>query len=160
MKLFLTREDYEKLRKKIAEKEAKLSRLGLGLGDAMSRSGSFPTANPEYAAVHLEMQNLQQSIDYLKNILDKYEIADENKIDANTINIYSAVTTRDAEGNEGRYYLSINELEKPLPEGYSLVTPESPLGQALLGRKVGEEIMAKLPRGEIRLQIITHEKKI
>jgi len=61
--------------------------------------------------------------------------------------------------------VTIQEGEYP-PETYHIVGPaeanpragkishESPIGQALLGRKVGDEVAVKTPGGEIRFKIV------
>ena len=77
MNLIITKSDSDFLKDKIDNKEAGLLELGKKLGDAMSRSGSFPASNPEYAAVHLDMKNVQNSLDFLRGILNKYDLTDE-----------------------------------------------------------------------------------
>ncbi len=154
MKLFLTTEDGEFLRKRINEKEAKLSQLGLGLGDAMSRTGSFPASSPEYAAVHLDMKNLQQSIDFLKRIFDKYQQVEQSEISGESINHYSLVTVSDETGKTSKYYLTLAELDKKLPKGVLAVTPESPVGKALLGHRLGDTVEIALPSGNTNLEIV------
>jgi len=160
MKLEITQSDFEKIQSQLAEKQKKLDELGLGLGDAMSRSGSFPSANPEYAAVHLEMKNLQTNVDNLKKVLSKYTVTSIEKIDTKKISIYSSVILNDLETNEQIcYYISLAELDKKLEGDCYLATPESPVGQALLGHKIDDTVEITLPVGTKKYLITGHTKE-
>jgi transcription elongation factor GreA len=148
MECRITSSDAQELKKKIANKKRELDVLGLELGDAMSRTGSFPASSPEYAAVYLEMQNLQQSIDRIKNSLGRYTVIDADKLTNKKINVYSQVRLLTAEDVEMVVYVGIPELEHSLAAGILLASPESPLGEALLGHKVGDSVTVRLPAGE------------
>ena len=60
------------------------------------------------------------------------------------------VTTRDTDGNEREVYLGSREERV---DG-AIVTPGSPLGQALVGRKVGDVVTYKAPAGDRTLEIL------
>ena len=156
---YLTQSDADLLREKIRAKKAEKTELGHKLGDAMSRSGSFPASNPEYAAVHLEIKNLQNNIDSLKTVLNKYSVADPTKINDKAINTYSRVTLKEENNDEQIcYYIALAELEKEISGDCYLATPESPVGQALLGHKLGDEVEVVLPIGTKKYKITEHVK--
>lgn len=154
MRLGITQKDYEILKKQLAVKQTKLDSLGLDLGDAMSRTGSFPASSPEYAAVHLEIKNLQNNVDYLKDVLAKYTIIDESKDKKDRVGTYSVVVMRDLESDEQIcYQIGLAELNTKENNNCFLATPESPVGQALLGHKLGDGVEIKLPAGTRKYEI-------
>jgi transcription elongation factor GreA len=158
--LYLIPSDETKIKVKIADKEARMLVLGQDLGDAMSRSGSFPASSPEYAAVHLEMKNLQNSLDYLKNVLSKYSILEPDKADKGEISNYSVVILRDKKTDEQVcYYVTLADLGKKTEKGCLIATPESPVGKVLLGRKLGDEVEITLPTGRRNFTITGHGKE-
>jgi transcription elongation factor GreA len=159
MKLGITKADYDILKAQLDVKKASLKKLGFGLGDALSRTGSFPASSPEYAAVHLEIKNLEQSVGYLKNVLAKYVLIDPAKEKATAINTYSRVQLEDTSTSETVcYYISLGELERELDD-CSSASPESPVGQALLGHKLGDLLQIKLPGGSREYRVTSHQKE-
>jgi transcription elongation factor GreA len=160
MSLYLIPSDAELIKEKITLKEAKLLELGQALGDAMSRSGSFPASNPEYAAVHLDMKNVQNNLDFLKAVLAKYSVLEEGKANNDIIGSYSVVVLRDKETEEQIcHYVTLAELDKKVDVNCSMVTPESPVGKALLGHKLGDKIAITLPAGTRSYTITGHGKE-
>lgn len=158
--LYLTPEDAALIKSKIAGKETGMSDLGQKLGDAMSRSGSFPASSPEYAAVHLEMKNLQNSLDYLKGVLAKYAVVGAEKADTKVISTYSVVTLQNKDTDEKIcYYITLSDLEKQIDSSYLIASPESPVGKALIGHKLNDEITITLPIGTKRYLIASHDKR-
>lgn len=158
--LYLTPNDSELIKTKIAAKEAGMVELGQKLGDAMSRSGSFPASSPEYAAVHLEMKNLQNSLDSLKEVLAKYSVIEPEKTDADVVGNYSVVVLRGKEtGDQVCYNITLPDLDKKPDAGCTVATPESPVGKALLGHKLGDEITITLPSGTKSFIITGHGKE-
>jgi transcription elongation factor GreA len=160
MKPYLLDEDVALIRDLIKDKEVKLAGLGPKLGDAMSRSGSFPASNPEYAAVHLEMKNVENKLGYLKDILNKYRVVNKSDIDENVINTYSLVELKDQEaGSIVKYYICPAELESKCADGFLAASPESPVGATLLGHKTGDLVNIVLPTGQKSYKVISNTKK-
>jgi transcription elongation GreA/GreB family factor len=160
MKLNILSRDAEKIQEIIRVKEADIASFSLKLGDAMSRSGSFPASNPEYAAVHLEIKNLQNNIDHLKEVLSKYTTIDADKVSTEEINTYSLVTLENEEtGERSCYYVLLAELEKDIPSDCFIATPESPVGQALIGCRLEDSVEIVLPTGKKKYRIIDQVKE-
>jgi transcription elongation factor GreA len=61
------------------------------------------------------------------------------------------VTARFADGTDERFLVgSIEER----PGDATVLTPQSPLGQALLGAKVGDSVSASIPAGKLTVQVV------
>jgi len=61
----------------------------------------------------------------------------------------------DVEGEEERYTI-VGAIEAKPAQG--LISNESPVGQALLGLRPGEETVAVAPHGETRLRVVRIER--
>ena len=66
----------------------------------------------------------------------------------------SAVITVEEEGSEHRFFLAPHGGGSVLAGRVQVVTPSSPLGRGLLGRRIDDEIEVKLP-GRTRALVIT-----
>lgn len=66
----------------------------------------------------------------------------------------SAVITVDEDGSEHRFFLAPHGGGNVLAGGIQVVTPSSPLGGALLGKRIDDELEVKLP-GKTRSLVIS-----
>lgn len=66
----------------------------------------------------------------------------------------SAVIAVDEDGSEHRFFLAPHGGGSVLAGGIQVVTPSSPLGRSLLGKRIDDEIEVKLP-GKTRVLVIT-----
>jgi transcription elongation GreA/GreB family factor len=66
----------------------------------------------------------------------------------------SALVTVDEDGTEQRFFLAPHGGGTLLPSGVQVVTPSSPLGRALLGKQLDDEVELRLP-GRVRRFIVT-----
>lgn len=104
----------------------------------------------EYMLIEAELAFLDGRIQELKRMLDQAQLIEKGNED-NIVNIGETVTLQDSEG-EIEQYTIVGRAEADPGHGY--VSNESPLGQALLGHRVGEEIVVHAPAGEIRYQVL------
>jgi transcription elongation factor GreA len=94
--------------------------------------------NFEYHAAKNEQGLLERRITILRDRLQRAVLVDEDAAAASgEVSVGSHVTI---EGNDG-------ERMEVVISSVGGVSPESPLGKALLGRKVGEEVVVEAPRG-------------
>ena len=81
------------------------------------------------------------------------EIIDESAVKSDEIAIGSTVKVLDIEFDEENEYRVVGSAEANPAKG--LISDESPVGKALLGRKAGDEVTVEAPAGEIKLKIIS-----
>ncbi|MBT9169865.1 MAG: Transcription elongation factor GreA [Actinobacteria bacterium] len=149
-KILVTEEGYKRLqeeleylvrnkRREVAErlKEAK------GFGDL--------TENSEYEDAKNEQAFVEGRIAQINEILSRAEIiAGNNTSDA--VGVGSLVTLRDVVSGEVFEYRLVSSIESdPLR---NLISYESPLGTAILNRKLGEKVRVEIPRGELEYEIV------
>jgi len=98
--------------------------------------------NPEFVSFQEDVGFLRARIDELKNILDNHEvIKNPAKSVQNIVGIGSKVKI-DVDGQKDEFII-VGTLEANPSLGK--ISNESPVGKALLGRKVGDEVEIRSP---------------
>ncbi len=112
---------------------------------ATARSFGDLAENFEYHAAKNEQGLLERRIAMLRDRLNRAVIVDEGAAASDVIGVGSKVEIEDEHGET-------MQLEISSVDG---VSPDSPVGRALLGRKVGDEIEVEAPRGAWRARIVS-----
>ncbi len=94
--------------------------------------------NAEYDAAKDEQRDIESRIEEIENILKNVEVADEDDIDLGTVSVGSIVTLFDYEFDEEITYHLVGSTEADILN--KKISNESPIGVALIGKKVGEEV--------------------
>ncbi|MBQ5357055.1 MAG: transcription elongation factor GreA, partial [Oscillospiraceae bacterium] len=105
----------------------------------LSENSEYDEAKNEQAIVEARIADLEVM---LKNVV----ILDENEIVKDVISLGSTVKVYDEEFEEELEYVIVGSTEADLDLGK--ISDESPVGKALIGKKVGEVADAVLPNGE------------
>jgi transcription elongation factor GreA len=140
----LTQAQKEQLEAELAELEGP-KRKEVVQAIASARSFGDLSENFEYHAAKNEQGMLERRIRMLRDRLDRAVIIDESARTTDTVSVGSSVEIEDEQGER-------MEVEISSVGG---VSPDSPVGQALLGRKVGDEVTIEAPRGSWRARILS-----
>lgn len=147
----LTREGYNKLKK---EKEDltnnKRKEIAEGLKEAKETAGDL-AENAEYEYAKTEQAFIEGRIEQVNEILNNYVIIKENA-HKDKVGIGSTVTVRDIGGKKNSEYQIVSSVESD-PEK-NRVSNESPMGKAILNKKIGDEVSFKTPGSNRRLKIV------
>ena len=139
-KFYLTKEGLEKIKKEY-EKLKKL-RL-LKIKNDVPRTWQSEDLNPEYLAFQEDLSFFESRIYELENIIKNAElIKSPPKVMQNTVGLGAIVTLEEADGKMNEFMI-IGMLEANPGEGK--ISSDSPVGKALLGRKIGEEVHITSP---------------
>ena len=108
--------------------------------------------NAEYDAAKDEQRDIELRIEELEKILKNAEVVDETEVDLEKINVGCLVKVYDEEFDEELEFKLVgsteaNSLEHKIPN-------ESPVGQALIGRKVGEKVEVETQAGIMVYKIL------
>lgn len=98
---------------------------------------------------------LEGRIRELENILKKAQVIKEGVVAANVVAIGRTVIVREDGTDFDESYTIVGSLEADPSNGR--VSNESPLGKALLGKKVGAKAVVNSPGGEITFKIMRVE---
>jgi transcription elongation factor GreA len=112
---------------------------------ATARSFGDLSENFEYHAAKNEQGLLERRITMLRDRLERSVILDENDVDGDTIGVGTKVEIEDEQGER-------MEVEISSVGG---VSPDSPVGRALMGHKVSDEVEIQAPSGSWRARILS-----
>jgi transcription elongation factor GreA len=149
-KIYLTKEGLERLKKEYEELKAlRLSKISEKRPEILHSEDS----NPEYFSFQEDLNFLEYRLADLKNILENAEaIRPPVKGKQNIVNLGATVTLEEKDGKINEFLLVSTQEANP-NEGK--ISSASPVGKALLGKKVGEEILITSP-----IKIVYKVKKI
>jgi transcription elongation factor GreA len=108
--------------------------------------------NSEYKAALERQQFVQARLGQLTQRLSKLSSIDEKQIAADAVGMGSKVVVVDQDSKERETYHMIFGDAEDFDEGQ--VTMSSPIGRALLGKKVGELVLLRLPTMTRKLKVV------
>lgn len=108
--------------------------------------------NAEYDAAKEEQGEIESRIVEIEKILRNASVIDEDELEVDFVNVGCKVKVYDKEFDEEIEYSMVGSTEANPMEGK--ISNESPVGQALIGKKVGEAITVETPDGVIEMEII------
>ncbi len=127
-------------RKEITEK----IKVALGYGD-LSENSEYDEAKNDQAFV--EGRILQ-----LENMLKNAVVVDESEIPNDVVSVGSIVKVKDYEFDEEVEYIMVGSAEAD-PMNFK-ISNESPVGKALIGKKVGDVVEVSTPNGVNKFEIL------
>lgn len=120
---------------------------------AEARSHGDLSENAEYDAAKEAQGLLEAKINRLEGIIARARIIDSKDIPNDKVYILTRVNVKNhTTGAEGEYVL-VSPEEADLERRKLAVT--SPIGRALMGRKVGDVVEATVPAGKMKLEILS-----
>lgn len=147
----MTAEGLEKLKEelddlKLVKRPEVIERIKIarGYGDL--------SENSEYEAAKDEQAFIEGRISTVENMIRYAEIVDNSKIDKNEVALGKSVTFQEVGEKDKETYQIVGTAESDPFSGK--ISNESPMAQALIGHKVGDELNIPLPVGEITVKIV------
>jgi len=152
----ITKSGYDRLKAELIElRTTRRAEISKQLEEA--RSFGDLSENAEYAAAKDEQAKIEARISQLEMQLSKAKVVDESNLDTSKVVLGVTVTFEDISPKSPiqheifKYTIVGSEESDPKS---NRISSRSPIGQALLGRGVGEKIDVKIPRGVRKLKII------
>ena len=108
--------------------------------------------NSEYDEAKNEQAKIEARIVEIEAMLKNVEIITNVKGAAKTVVVGVKVKVYDEEFDEECEYQIVGSQEAD-PRN-NRISDESPVGKALIGKKVGEEVIVEAPQGEIKFKIV------
>lgn len=112
--------------------------------------------NSEYDEAKNEQAKLEARIIEIEAMLKNVEIIEDIKGKAKTVIIGVKVKVEDLEYGDVEEYRVVGSTEADSTEGK--ISDESPMGKALLGKKIGDEVTVEAPAGEFKVKILEISK--
>ena len=108
--------------------------------------------NAEYDAAKDEQRDIESRIEELEKLLKNVEAVDEDEVTLDVVSIGCKVRLYDAEFEEEIEYSIVGSTEADSLN--NKISNESPVGAALLGRKVGETVEVETQAGVVLFKIL------
>ena len=108
--------------------------------------------NAEYDAAKDEQRDIEARIEELEKILKNAEVVVEDEVELDKISIGCRVKVHDKEFDETMEFSIVGSTEANSLKGK--ISNESPVGRALLGKKIGEEVVVETQAGTITYEVL------
>jgi len=107
--------------------------------------------NAEYDEAKTEQSFVEGRIQDLERLLSAAKLIEEPTTKADYVRMGSHIKVVDQDGEEETYYLVGSHEADPR---HGLISNESPIGRALIGKRVGEEVTVVAPAGSFSLKVL------
>ena len=149
--VILTPDGYEKLKQQIEELETNKRRE---VADRIREAREFGdiTENSEYDDAKNEQALLEHRIGTLQEKLRRARVIKDSEIDTDRVSVGSTVTLKDKTAGDVRIYTLVGSAEADPSK--ARLSNESPVGQAIVGKRVGDVVTVNIPVGALELEIL------
>lgn len=148
----ISKEGYDKLRAEIQEledqKPAVLERIKL------AREEGDLKENAEYHAAREQLAHLERQIGSKKVTLSSCQIMDKADMPKGVVAYGSQVTVKDLSDGMEEIYELVGPGEEDYDGDILKILTSSPLAQAMIGKKVGDQFEAEIPAGTLNMEVV------
>jgi transcription elongation factor GreA len=147
----LTKDTYDRLQSELEDLKTR-GRIEIAKAIEAARALGDLSENGDYHAAKDTQGKMEARIRQLEAMLKDAEVVDSSAGANGEVTTGVVVSLRYAGDDDVERYLigSIEERQ----EGVSVVSPNSPLGQALMGKKAGDKVSYEAPSGALEVEIV------
>ena len=149
---YLTPGDKDLLEKKLREFKKKRKTLSDRIGRA--REMGDLRENAEYHTAKDDQGHNERKIRDIEEKLASAVVVGDDELPEGMVFVGATVRLRDVKSGDEEVYSLVGEVSGDLEGDYIQVTPNSPMGMALMKARVGETVRVDLPRGSRRFKIV------
>jgi len=149
-KLHVTKEGLDKLKADLVHCREQTSKIAATIEHA--RSFGDLRENAEYHAAKEAQAMNHARIRDLEDKIARAVIVDDSAIDASKAFVGATVKVLNKKTNKTFTYMLVSPVEADMASGK--ISMRSPVGEALLGKSVGDVVSAKVPAGTLELEIL------
>lgn len=148
---YMTKEGYERLKAELDELKS-TGRQNVAKAIAEAREKGDLSENAEYDAAKDAQGMLEAKINELDKMMAAARILDESELDLSKVTILSTVRLLNKKVNKEISYTLVSKAESNLKE--KKISVDSPIGQGLLGKEVGESVSITTPGGVMEFEVL------
>lgn len=119
---------------------------------AVARAEGDLRENAEYHAQREAMGMLQAKANKLKSDLSRASIVDPDKMPRDQVALGATVVVRDLDYDDQEEFTLVGAGDEDYDSNKYLIT--SPVGQGLLGKRVGERVEIEVPKGTLKFEVL------
>jgi transcription elongation factor GreA len=149
-KLYVTKEALEKMHTELVYRQSLRMTIAAeieqarGYGD-LKENAEYHAAKERQAMLHAEIRDMEDKI-------ARAEVFDGSLLDATKALLGASVRVLNKKTKKEVTYKLVSPVEVEIAEGK--ISLQTPIGKALLGHSVGDIVIAKVPAGDIELEIM------
>ena len=119
---------------------------------AQARAEGDLRENAEYHGQRERQGMLQAKINLLRDKIVRAQIIDPASVPKDEVAFSAIVRVKDLDLDDEEEFTLVGAGEEDYDTGKILVT--SPIGQGLLGKKIGDQVEIQVPKGTIRFEVV------
>ena len=131
-------------RREVAEK----IKVALSFGD-LSENSEYDEAKNEQGMIESRIAEIEQTLAHA-------QVIDDEDISTETVGIGTTVKILDMDMDEEMEFKMVGTKEADIDSGK--MSDESPIGSAIIGREVGDEVEIETPQGPVKMKILEIRK--
>jgi len=148
---YMTQEGYDRLRAELDElKTTERAKAAAAIAEAREKGDL--SENAEYDAAKDAQGMLEAKINELEKAMSAARVIDESELDTSRVTVLSIVRLKNLKFDKEISYRLVSETEANLKE--KKISVNSPIGQGLLGKEVGDKAQIETPGGTIEFEIL------
>jgi transcription elongation factor GreA len=147
--ILLTKENLDELNAKLAELMAEKPLVVARI--ELARSHGDLKENADYHAGRERLGFLEGQLAYLRDRIARAQIIDTSNMVSDKVIMGTKVKVQDDDGEVETLHV-VSDMDAGTTD--EKVSLNSPIGKALLGKKVGDDVSIKIPRGILRYKIL------
>ena len=150
----MTRDKYNRLRAEVDELEnVDMPLVAEKIAEA--RAEGDLKENAEYHAQRENQGMLQAKINQKKQMIAHAYIIDPSKMNKDAVGLLGTVVVKDLDYGDEEEFTLVGAGDEDYDVGKILST--SPIGAALMGKKVGDKVEIDIPKGKLKFEILRIE---
>ena len=147
----ISKQGYEKITTELADLKAQRPTIIQAIQEA--REEGDLSENAGYDAARERQGMLEARITYINSRMPLFDVLDLNTLSGERAIFGSTVEVEDLDTDEVRTFTLLGPDDSDHKNG--TISVLSPMGQALLGKEVGDEAIVDAPRGRIEYEILS-----
>jgi transcription elongation factor GreA len=106
--------------------------------------------NADYSAAREKQRQIDKRIQFIEGVIANASVVDVDSLTGNRVVFGARVVAEDDDGNQMQCRI-LSDIEA---DGRTVISCNSPVGRAMIGRCVGDTCIVKLPSGEKEYEIL------
>jgi len=147
---YLTQEGFDKLEAELKDLKSR-GRKEIAEEISEARAKGDLSENAEYDAAKEAQGHLEDRITKLEDALANARVLDKKDLDLSKVRVLTTVTILNKKMGKEMKYTLVSPNEADFKAGK--ISVESPIGQALMGREIGESVEVEVPAGTLELEV-------
>lgn len=148
---YMSKEGYEKIKEELRYLKT-VERKKAAEAIAEAREKGDLSENAEYDAAKDAQGMLELKINEMEQVMASARVIDEKSIDTSKVSVFTKVKIKNKKLKKTMTYQLVSASEANLKEKKISVT--SPIGEGLLGKKVGESAIINTPGGKVEFEVM------